>query len=193
MDGGVVLSEQTIDYGGNAVLPEEPTRPTDNWGRWKFAGWNGNYTNITKEEVITAEFEKVWNEYSVIFYDGSGNILSEQTIIHGQSAIVPEAPKKEADEQYSYTFSGWSEDCSAITSDMKIYPQYDATIRSYKITFMDGDVILSEQLIEYGSDAELPVNPTRSQEEWGTWKFVGWNGNYTNITKEEIITLLIVY
>ena len=84
----------TIDYGGNAVLPANPTRSAEEWGTWKFVNWNGNYTSITKDEIITAEFEKVFNEYSVIFYDGNGNILSEQTIVYGQSAIVPDTPKK---------------------------------------------------------------------------------------------------
>ena len=59
-DGETVLSEQTIEYGKDAVVPIEPTRPEEEWGRWKFVAWNGNYTNITKEEIITAEFEKVF-------------------------------------------------------------------------------------------------------------------------------------
>lgn len=43
---------QSVPYGGNAVLPSNPTQAGKT-----FKGWLGNYTNVTKDEVVVA----LWN------------------------------------------------------------------------------------------------------------------------------------
>lgn len=186
-DGGRTISEQEIEYGKDAEVPENPNRPAEEWGNWRFTGWNGNYTNVTKDEVVTAQFEKALNQYEVIFYDAAGNILSRQTVAHGKDAREPEAPEKEPTAQYTYTFTGWSADTEGITGDTAFYPVYDAKTRSYTVKFMDGSTVLDTQTVAYGDDAAVPADPTRPKEEWGTWEFTGWRGSYTNITRDEVI------
>ena len=184
---GNVVSRQTVEYGNDATAPEAPTRPEEEWGSWKFTGWSGNYTNVTKDEVVTAQFEKILNQYEVLFYDAEGNVISRQTVAHGEDAEEPEAPKKESTAQYNYTFTGWSADTEGITGDTAFYPVYEAETRSYTVTFMNGSTVLDTQTVEYGDDAAVPEAPTRPEEEWGSWKFTGWSGSYTNITKDEVI------
>ena len=48
---GTVLSEQLVKWGENAVLPEAPTK-----SGLIFKGWNGNYTSVCQDTVITAEY-----------------------------------------------------------------------------------------------------------------------------------------
>ena len=184
---GNVLSRQMVEYGGDATAPKTPTRPEEEWGRWKFTGWSGSYTDVTGDRVITAQFEKVLNQYEVVFYDAEGNVLSRQTIVHGEDAEEPDAPEKEPTAQYSYVFTGWSAATEGITGNTVFYPVYDAKTRSYTVKFMDGSTVLDTQTVEYGSDATAPGVPTRPEEDWGHWRFTGWRGSYTKITKDEVI------
>lgn len=186
-DGSRTISEQEIAYKKDAKAPENPTRPEEEWGTWKFTGWDGSYTNVTKDEVVTAQFEKVLNQYEVLFYDAEGNVISRQTVAHGEAAEEPEAPEKEPTVQYTYIFTGWSADTENVTGDTEFRPVYDSETRSYTVKFMDGGTLLDTQTVAYGDDATAPAEPTRPEEEWGKWRFAGWNGNYTNIAKDEII------
>ena len=119
------LSKQHVKRGANATVPEEPTRPSEEWGSWKFIGWEGNYENVMKDEIVQAQFEKVMNEYEVIFYDADGNELSRQKVTHGQAATPPKDPVKEADDKYTYTFAGWDGDYDFITEDTVIYALFE--------------------------------------------------------------------
>lgn len=184
---GNVIDRQTVAYGGDAAAPEAPTRPKEAWGSWKFAGWGGNYTNVHKDEVVTAQYQRVLNRYEVLFYDAEGNVISRQTVAHGEDATEPEIPEKEPTAQYQYTFAGWSADIENITGDMAFYPVYDAETRSYTVTFMDGGTVLDTQTVKYGEDAVAPDDPARPEEEWGSWHFTGWSGSYTHIAKDEVI------
>ena len=186
-DNETIISKQKIEYGSDAKLPENPTRPEEEWGTWKFTGWNGNYRNVIQDEIIQAQFEKVINKYEVIFYDAERNILSKQTVTHGEDAEIPNAPEKQATAQYHYTFTGWNGDTENITENTSFYPVYDAQERSYTVTFMNGDTVLDTQTVTYGKAAIAPENPERAEEVWGTWKFAGWIGDYTNITRDRMI------
>ena len=183
-DGEDIISEQEIEYGRNAEVPENPARPKEEWGTWKFTGWNGNYKNVMQDEIIQAQFEKVINKYEVVFHDAEGNVISRQTVPHGESAEVPEAPEKKSTAQYTYTFTGWNGDTDNVTGNTDFYPVYKAATRSYTVTFVNNEEVLSTQSVEYGKDASAPENPKRAEEEWGTWKFTGWDSDYTNIAKD---------
>ncbi len=186
-DGGRILSEQEVRYGDSVEAPENPTRPEEEWGSWKFTGWSGSYANITKDEVITAQFEKALNQYEVLFYDAEGNVISRQTVAHGENAKEPEIPEKEPTAQYHYTFTGWSASTEGITGDTAFYPVYGTETRSYTVTFRDGSTVLDTQTVAYGNDATAPADPTREKEVWGSWQFTGWRGSYTNIAKDEAV------
>ena len=46
-----VLDTQTVDYGGSATPPPNPTRDG-----YTFSGWSGNYTNVTADVDIIAQY-----------------------------------------------------------------------------------------------------------------------------------------
>ncbi len=46
---GTTLKTQTVNYGGSATPPSNPTR-----SGYTFAGWSGSYTNVTSNRTITA-------------------------------------------------------------------------------------------------------------------------------------------
>lgn len=118
---------QQYDVGADIIYPA-----------WKeiegytFKGWfdeNGN--EVTKAEenlVLTASYEV--KEFDVVFYDHKGEILSEQTVSYGQSALPPEVPQVEGQN-----FSSWSTyEYSSVKQDLNIYPtyKYDETTQNPK-------------------------------------------------------------
>ena len=54
---GAVLQTQTVNYGGSAKTPEAPARPG-----YTFAGWQGDYTDVTCNTTVTAAYTEGGSE-----------------------------------------------------------------------------------------------------------------------------------
>ena len=167
---GTVLKQEYVAHGGDATPPSDPTRPGH-----VFAGWDGDYTNVTEDRTITATYHP--NSYNVVFIDnftGENVVLSEQTVPYGQSAVAPEPP-----EHKGYTFTGWSRDFSNVTSNMTVFALYELTV--FTVRFLDWDnTVLSEQQVLPGESATAPEDPSRVG-----YTFMGWDDySFLNVTSD---------
>jgi len=181
---GTVLSVQTVTKGGSAESPETPTREGNVQYSYTFKEWDKDFTNITADTVLTAVYIQTLNKYTVTFKDFDGTELSVQTVEYGMSATAPEAPAREGNAQYSYTFKEWDKDFSNITGDIVVTAVYDQTVNKYTVIFKDFDgTELSVQTIEYGVSATAPEDPAREG-----YKFTGWDKDFTNITEDIVVT-----
>ncbi len=162
----VVLSTQTVDYGGSATAPTAPAVTG-----YTFTGWNGAYINITGNTSVYAVY--TINTYTVTFYGYDNVVLSTQTVNYGGSATAPTAPAVTG-----YTFTGWNGAYTNITGNTSVYAVY--TINTYTVTFYGYDnVVLSTQTVNYGGSATAPTAPAVTG-----YTFTGWNGAYTNVTAD---------
>ena len=156
---GSVLKTQTVASGGSATPPSNPTRDG-----YVFTGWSGNYTNVTENRVITAQY--TIKTYTVRFLDWNGTVLDTQTINHGSNATPPPNPTRDG-----YTFSGWSGNYTNVTADVDIIAQYtqnssggdDTSVKNIKI----GNSTISKlylgtsQIVKvYLGDTLIYSNPT---------------------------------
>ena len=104
---------------------------------YTFVGWNnkkaGSGVFLQPGDVYTADatieleavFERV--KYSVVFKNDDGTVLSSETYEFGDRVTVPEAPAKESDGKFSYTFAGWdSEVAERVTGDATYTAKYTA-------------------------------------------------------------------
>ena len=190
MDGDTVLDVQKVETGKGASIPKKPSRPDEEWGKWRFTGWKGNYKNVTKDETVYACFEKKLNKYKVVFYDAAGNAVSAQTVKHGGSAKVPKAPGKAPDAKRTYVFKCWDADTENITADTSFHPVYKAKARTYTVTFMGGKKALAVQNVKYGSAAKAPKKPVKKADGKYVYKFAGWDADFGFITKDTVIHAL---
>ena len=110
---GTVLKTQEVQHGGDAEAPADPTRTG-----YTFTGWDKEFTNITADLVVTAQYEI--NTYTVTFKDWNGTVLKTQEVQYGGDAEAPADPTRTG-----YTFTGWDKAFTNITADLVVTAQYE--------------------------------------------------------------------
>lgn len=207
-NGAELFEDQTLKNNGKVVKPEkEPTKDRNGNTTYEFIGWyeydfdklewGNEFTETTiqgDDLTYYARYEEhKWSEITFT-KDADSNYeeIGEMTEYEWDSEITPpEAPEKEATEQYAYTFSGWTEwiegkETAFYAKDAKITaPKKNATyvatyikeVRKYEVTFNneDGTAIGTAQEIAYGSTPTVPEEPTKAATHRYYYEFSGWS------------------
>ena len=108
----------------------------------------------------------------ITFKDYDGTILAVEETYAGLTVKAPADPVRE-----DYTFAGWDKDLASLTESAIVTATYTPK-PTYTVTFVheDGTVLKTETVVE-GKSATPPADPTLADHN-----FVGWSGNYTNVT-----------
>ena len=93
----MVIREDTIKEGQSATPPAIPEIPG-----YTANGWDGNYSNVTKDEIVTAKYNVITYYITYMTNGGSGNGGNPGTY-NVESQISLKAPGERA----GYTFAGW--------------------------------------------------------------------------------------
>ena len=137
---------------------------------------------FAKSDILEFLFD--YNQYKVTFLDWDGNTLQSSMVTYGEYPSYNGAtPEREADAQYTYTFTGWSPELSVVTSNQSYTAQYEAALNQYEVTFYNWNgEVLQSTMVNYG---EMPIytntTPTRESDAQYTYTFVGW-GNVSQVT-----------
>ena len=165
-NGEQVLKEETVNYGTLPTPPADmPTKEADAQYTYTFKGWDKTVENVTGEATYNAEFDSTLRSYKIIFKNGE-QVLKEETVNYGTLPAAPtETPTKEADAQYTYTFKGWDKEIAEVTGEATYNAEFTPTLRSYKITFKNGEQVLKEETVDYGTMPAAPeTNPTKGYD-----------------------------
>ncbi len=173
--------EEKLDYGTKIVAPTEiPTKESDAEYSYTFVGWSG-YTEgmtVVGDVVFKAVFSTDGMVYKISFVNG-GEVISYD-LGYGTKIVVPaKVPTKESDAQYSYVFKGWSgyTDGMTVTGDATFAAEFDSVLNKYTVKFVNGDEIISESVLDYGTKITAPAKvPTKDSDVRFTYEFVGWEG-----------------
>lgn len=150
-DGKTIISEQLVDEGGNAVEPAPPTREG-----YTFKGWNGSFTNITKETKIYATYEKIVVMYTIKFFDNGGTNLVKELKVEAGGVVNPPAMQTKSNSE----FKGWTPTLETIaTRDVS----YTAI---YACTIADG-ILNANDTCSVSPTATPTTSPTTSSEPSG--------------------------
>ena len=184
--GTVEATEQT--YGIEAALSSNVFTRDDGYHQVGWAESDGGEKKFDMGAKHTSNKDMtlypVWvkNTYRIRFIDWDGTVLDDQlTVEHDKTpvygGIALDAPDhKPADAEFTYSFAGWEPTIVAATADADYIAQYDATKRTYMITFVNwNDSVLQASEVEYGTKPSAPV-ATRT-ETGHTWTFDGWTTN----------------
>lgn len=112
------LKVDRVAVGGTAQPPNNPTREG-----YVFTGWRPEYTNVTADMTVYAQYEKIDSEnkkFIVRFIDHDDTILYTQKVDPGTSAIMPQNPTREG-----YKFTGWRPAITTVDRNLDTYAQYE--------------------------------------------------------------------
>jgi len=184
-EDGTVLSTQNVEYGDAAIAPANPFKAADATNAYQFNGWDVAFDNITGNLDVTATYLAIPLDttHVVKFYDAEGIIISSQVINHGEDAVAPADPTKDADAEFTYVFSGWDVDFTNVQSALNIYPLFDEVLNQYTVTFYDYEgTVIGTELVNYGDGATAPSGPTRPDDASYSYTFIGWDVDFSIIT-----------
>ena len=172
LQSGILQSGATPKYEG-----KEPTREQTAKYTYDFKGWNPEIAEVQKEAVYTAEYDSTERVYTCIFNDYDGNELEK---VENTYDYVPGSEPTRTEDDYSYTFKGWSLDDSQISDNILIYTaEYDSTFIMKKNGAIRTAYKVSEEDSVYFSQGNLQFNAVQgthavyegTEEIAGTWRF----------------------
>lgn len=149
---------------------------------------DGNYSYIglrsNSGAMYLDKIEITWGEvelYTVTWKNYNGNVLETDTNVAkgDMPSYDGETPVKPKDETYTYTFSGWDPEVSAVTGDVEYTAQFtQSEIVYHTITWRDwDDHVLYTDVYEHGY-YDLTYDhdtPTRAADNEYTYTFSGWS------------------
>jgi uncharacterized repeat protein (TIGR02543 family) len=125
LDGfGNSIVKRTVGVGGDDYGVPDPTKEG-----YTFEGWDGSWTNVTEDRVITATWKKIeqaQEQFTVTFLDGQGGntIGTPQTVNKGGNATPPSNPTKDG-----YTFDGWNGNYSNVQQNETVYAKWKEIVK----------------------------------------------------------------
>jgi len=139
--------------------------------------------NAHGSALITATFPRTEGEaqmFTVTFRNWNNQVIHTDTVAYGEFVMPPNAPQR-AD----YVFVGWD-----VPNFMHINADITATAvfaRTFTVTFRHSDgTVIDTQTVTYGNNATPPPAPFRDAFS----DFIGWDGEFTNITLDTTLTAM---
>ena len=187
LDGGSITSEAgNYTAAGSVAYGTSLTAPQVARTGYTFGGWSPSVAGTMPAADTTYTATWTINSYTITWKDGDGNTLDTDTVDYNVTPSYTGAtPTKAATEQYTYTFNNtWSPTIVAATADATYTAQFSSTLRSYTITWKNGDDVLeTDENVEYG---ETPVyngaTPTKDADGQYAYTFAGWDPEVASVT-----------
>ena len=141
-----VLIGEVPEYSGRT--PTRTYTGSDKKG-YKFSGWDKNLSIINEDVTYKAKFDLL-NIYTVTFKNYNNSILYTTDVYSGETATYKgstpyRASTTSGDYIYNYTFTGWSNSLTNITSDLITTAQFRQNVVVY------GESGIKNHLNTYGS------------------------------------------
>ena len=166
---GEVYATDSIAYGDEVVLIDEPVREGHT-----FSGWSKAPATMPAED-ITVEGKFTVNSYTVT-YIVNGEVYATGSIAYGAKIELLVTPAA----REGHTFSGWSEVPATMPAE-NITITGSFTVNSYTVTYkVDGEVYATDS-VSYGSEIVLIEEPTKEG-----YTFSGWSEIPATMPAEDV-------
>ena len=178
------ISSVSVREGLSAGTPKAPAHE----GK-EFDKWQGNYTNVRKNETVTAIYKDI--KYLIKFVNDDGTVLQADDVVYGNMPeYTGDVPAKEATAEYTYAFTGWDKEIVVAKADATYTATYESTKNKYTIKFVNDDnTELQSERLEYGvTPSYKGETPTKEETAEYTYTFKGWDKDITSVTGDTTYT-----
>ena len=172
-DDNTPIDTAIVDYG---IVPthDVPTKAADAEYTYTFSAWSPKPVAATENATYTATYKTTKNKYTITWLNEDNSLIGTTNVEYG---IVPThtSPTKAADEEYFYTFAGWSPEVVAVTGTATYKATFTATKKSFTITWLNDDnSLIGQTSVVYGV---VPTHafPTKAATAEWTYTFAGWD------------------
>jgi len=174
VDGGTEVSEQKVKEGEKVVKPEDPTKEGVVFDGWTLDGKLYNFEEAVNGNITLKATWKKAETVTVTFDTDGGSKISNQIIEKGKAAKKPSDPTKTGYKFKEWTLNGKAYDFkSEITENITLKASW-IKVETVTVTFdTDGGSKISNQIIEKGTIAKKPSNPTKAEHRFKGWTLDG--------------------
>lgn len=112
-DGTVLETDENVAYGTTPKYDgSTPTKASTAQYAYTFNAWSPAVSAVTGDVTYTATFTETVRTYTVTWQNADGTVLdTDNDVAYGTPPSYDgDTPTKDNDDQYSYTFAGWSTD-----------------------------------------------------------------------------------
>ena len=186
-DDTVLETDENVEYG---TTPEyngaTPTKTGDAQYSYTFKGWSPAVDTVTGNITYTAVFEETINQYTITWKNWDNTLLKTEQVPYGNTPVYSgETPTKVGNAQYSYTFTGWTPEITAVTGNAEYTAQFQENVNTYTVTWQntDGTVLETDENVAYGTMPNYDgATPAKEADAQYTYTFKGWNPEITAVT-----------
>ncbi len=143
------------------------------------------YLDSDWSNAVTYTAPVIVEKYTVIWKNGDAILETDVDVDKGTLPIYDGiTPTKEKDAQYSYSFSGWSPEVSAVTSDITYYAQFASTLNKYTVVWKNGeDILETDTDVDYGTTPTYNgQEPSKTSTAQYSYIFDGWSPTVDIVT-----------
>ena len=124
---GTVLQTSTVECGETPTYTgATPTREQTVQYTYTFSGWSPALYPADKDQEYTAQFNTSTRQYTVTWYDGTGNAHKTQTAGYNATVALPTTNPASCDDDYPH-FIGWTAD--PIVGSTTTQPELVANVK----------------------------------------------------------------
>ena len=191
----VLQTEPDVAYNTmpKAYTGKAPTKPSDEDHDYKFTDWDKPLQKVTSNQVYKAQYEASFN----VTYDLNGGAWTTETedtfrkFKNDQVNVIEAVPTKTG-----YTFADWTSAEVTIENDAFTMPAKDVTLKAqwninkYTVTWKnwDGSEVRTDTEVPYGTELEVPEDPTRAADAQYTYTFKSWTPEVKTVTGNAVYT-----
>ena len=165
-----------------------PTKADDDKYKYTFSGWDKAFAPVTGDITYTAQFSSQLKGYTITWkVDGQEDVTT--LVQPGNTPVYPNGtPTKAGNEQYTYTFTGWSPSVVAATGDATYVAQFSQTTNKYTVVWQNHDgTVLKTEDVEYGKVPTFgKADPTKTADAQYTYTFSGWSPEVGKVTENTV-------
>ena len=188
-DGGTMSAEKnyTIEAGKTMDEPaEEPIKIGERFIGWYYEDKLFDFTTpVASDMTLKAVYEADSKTYTISFNSNEGSDVEAITgLKRNETGTAPKAPTKK-----NYDFLGWYLDgkpydfTAPVTKNIKLVARW--ALSKITVSFdSQGGSLIPNQVIESGTKASRPGNPTKADAE-----FIGWYYQDEQFDFDQIINL----